>query len=626
MNHESGIMNQEKNNNNHNSLFIIHNSNLILAIFFLAATTAGHLGIGMIAMLSVGFLAISFPIMAFLRQQNLKEIFSISKEQIVRLTIVAGIAIFLLSYWIVPTFIHDKFHNISFWDPVWKFDSYGWKETIIRLFNGDLFDFGRAQVITYLTLLGAIICLRAKAKENEERYLFPFTFLFIFWLLFYFGRTTWGSLIDLIPGMKEFHLSRFLVGVHISGMILAPIGCMWLVNLISKYLFILSKKFVRPAKNATTLIPMPLFITSAALVLLILIPPVYQWTMKYNELNDKLIVQANTNYINVQKDQEQLFAKLRSLPTARIFAGRGGSYGKKFQVAETPYFMHLSTYGLQTTLWLPETWSMNSDTEQYFSEDKEKDYDLYNIRYAVAPPDYTPQPFWQFVDESASWKLYQVPTTGYFTTGIRAAVVATDKRSFINVEHLWIQSDAHKLGLFPELTYASGYPKTTGLPNFKMIDEANYITPDNKTHNIWIEPPLYLPEGYLTKAQLDKADRTSYNDMKLIGPEVDDHDMIFTTKVEVGPKCTECIVVLKETFHPGWRVKVDGKSVTPFIVFPFFIGIPVTAGTHTIVASYEPSTLKIGLLWITLLAVLMFCIVVFYPKFPDSVKKRLGWK
>ena len=45
--------------------------------------------------------------------------------------------------------------------------------------------------------------------------------------------------------------------------------------------------------------------------------------------------------------------------------------------------------------------------------------------------------------------------------------------------------------------------------------------------------------------------------MKLIGPEVDDHDMIFKTNVEVGAKCTECIVVLKETFHPSWRVTVD---------------------------------------------------------------------
>jgi hypothetical protein len=649
MNHESGIMNHEKNNTNHNSLFILHNSNLIPAIFFLAATTAGHLGIGMIAMLSVGFLAVSFPIMAFLQHQNLKEIISVSKEQMIRLTIVAGVAIFLLSYWIVPTFIHDKFHNISFWDPVWKFDSYGWKETITRLFNGDLFDFGRAQVITYLTILGSIVCLlpRANSMNHESgirnhgkdennhnslftihNSLFPFSFLFIFWIIFYFGRTTWGGLIDIIPGMKEFHLSRFLVGVHIAGMILAPIGFAWLTNFVFYILNDLLRKYKLKPPHSFIRLFVYLFIG------LLLLPPVYGWTIKYNELNDKLIVQANENHAKVAADEQQLFTKLRSLPTARIFAGRGGSYGKKFQVAETPYFMHLSTYGLQTTLWLPETWSMNSDTEQYFSEDQAKDYDLYNIRYAVAPPDVTPQPFWQFLDESASWKLYTVPTTGYFTTGVRAAVVASDKRSFVNVVHLWIQSDAHKMGLFPELTYAGGYPKKYGIPNFRMIDEANYVTPaspnepsqggpDGKTRNIWVEPPLYLPDGFKTQEQLNVASRSAYNDMKLIGPEVDDHDMTFKTTVEVGAKCTECIVVLKETFHPSWRVTVDGKSVTPFIVFPFFIGIPVTAGTHTIVAWYEPSTLKVGLLWITILTVLACCAVWCYPRLPESIKRKL---
>jgi hypothetical protein len=380
------------------------------------------------------------------------------------------------------------------------------------------------------------------------------------------------------------------------------------------------------------------YLTSVALVLIILIPPVYQWTITYNDLNNKLIIQANENHAKVSADEQKLFTQFRSLPAARIFAGRGGSYGKTFRVAETPYFMNLSTYGLQTTLWLPETWSMNSDTEQYFSEDQAKDYDLYNIRYAVAPPDVTPQPFWQLIDEAPTWKLYQVATTGYFTTGVRAAVVATDKRSFVNVVHLWIQSDAHKLGLFPEISYAGGYPKNYGIPNFRMIDEANYITPDGKTHNIWTEPPLYLPAGFLSKEQLDKAiadqparnasasAANGYKDMKLTGPEVDDHDMIFKTNVEVGAKCTECIVVLKETFHPGWRVTVDGKPVTPFIVFPFFIGIPVTAGTHTIVASYQPSMLKVGLLWATILTVLACCVFRFYPRLPESVRKRLGRK
>ena len=72
--------------------------------------------------------------------------------------------------------------------------------------------------------------IRIKNNENSTTlnpnsyFLFPFGVLFIFWLLFYFGRTTWGGLINLIPSMEEFHLSRFIVGLHITGLFLIPIG------------------------------------------------------------------------------------------------------------------------------------------------------------------------------------------------------------------------------------------------------------------------------------------------------------------------------------------------------------------------------------------------------------------
>src|SRR3989344_8968599 len=64
--------------------------------------------------------------------------------------------------------------------------------------------------------------------EHQRQY-FPFFLLFIFWLILYFGRTTWGNLINLIPGMSEFHQSRFIVGVHVAGLFLIPIGFTWFV-------------------------------------------------------------------------------------------------------------------------------------------------------------------------------------------------------------------------------------------------------------------------------------------------------------------------------------------------------------------------------------------------------------
>lgn len=581
--------------------YIPYSKYLLPAILFTTLTTSGHLGIGMITMLSLGFLAIAAPIMKLLRQESIRDITVSLKQQSIKLVLVAGCSIFLLSYWIFPTFIDGNFHNISFWDPVWKFNSYGAKETIIRLFDGDLFDFGRLPIFTALTILGTIVLFL-----NSSSTLFPFSFLFIFWIVFYFGRTTWGGLIDLIPGMKDFHLSRFLVGVHVAGMLLAPIGFAWIVSGISNIVYgFIDRKSKSNILNSNTYIR----IAITFLAMAILLPPVYKWTTTYNELNDRLIVQANENYRKVKTDEQALFSNLRSLPPARIFAGRGGSFGKRFQVAETPYYMHLSTYGLPTSLWLPETWSMNSDTEQYFSENQAKDYDLYNLRWVAAPPDEKPQEFWEEIAQAKTWKLYEVPTTGYFTTGIRPATISIGKQNFMTLVHLWIQSDMHANGLFPELTFDSHYPKTEGLPNFKMIDEVTYQTPDGKKHNIWSEPPVYLPPGVASIEAYAKLEKKNNFDIRLIGPEKIDTDMIYSTTVEVGKNCTECIVVFKQTAHPGWKAYIDGKPAKTMIVFPFYTGVLVPQGTHAITLSYEPSKLKKVLL---ILAV--FTASIFFKK------------
>ncbi len=600
-------------------LFSINDLRLaISAIVFTTLTTAGHLGIGMITMLSIGFLAISNPISRFMEQSSRKEILQSLFESLIRLFLIAGVSIFLLSYWIIPTFIHGNFHNMSFWDPVWKFDSYGAMETIIRLFNGDLLDFGRVPILTALTFAGIVagfgLTINRAVKRAEDadgqadgiyKTLYPFSFLFLFWIVFYFGRTTWGGLIDLIPGMKDFHLSRFIVGVHVASMLLIPIGFSWIAEQLIQY--------IQRSKNVQFSIfnyrlPSHLLIRVFVYMSIgiLIIPPVYRWTLTYNELNDRLIVQANGNHAKVTEDEQALFTKLRSLPPGRIFAGRGGGFGKRFEVAETPYYMHLSTYGLPTTLWLPETWSMNSDTEQYFSEDQEKDYDLYNIRYVAAPADEPARPFWTLIDERPTWKLYKVKTTGYFTTGVRPATISIGKQSFMSLVHLWIQSDMHKNRLFPEMTFDTTYPKPFGLPNFKMLDEVTYMTPDGKKHNLWAEPPVYLPSGVKSLDEFAKLENQKQGDMELLGPEKTDTDMVFSTTVKVGKNCTECMVILKHTFHPGWRAFIDGKAAKTMIVFPFYIGVHVPEGTHTITLSYEPSKLKIALLTAAIVALAGF--------------------
>ncbi|MBI4065519.1 YfhO family protein [Candidatus Gottesmanbacteria bacterium] len=95
-----------------------------------------------------------------------------------------------------------------------------------------------------------------------------------------------------------------------------------------------------------------------------------------------------------------------------------------------------------------------------------------------------------------------------------------------------------------------------------------------------------------------------YNNITIEKEELE-ADMIFKSRVTVGTNCKECLVILKQTYHPNWRASVDGKPVKPITVFPFYLAVPVSEGTHDIIFSYQPSQLKIALL-------LLECIIAAY--------------
>jgi hypothetical protein len=679
-------------------------NDVILAILFITLTTMGHLGLGLMVFLSIPVIAFTKPLVGFLSQQSKQTIWEDIKGSIMQTFLLALPPLFILSYWILPTLLQSAYHNISFWDPVWKFNSYGAMEVLINLFNGALFDFGRLPIFTLLIFIGfftslfsfegkktgeknecgeqtkfcaASLPLKDRTHGNHEvgtedaskfsfatnafneqyMYMFPLSLLFLFFLLLYFGSTTWDTLLYLIPSMNEFHQHRFIVGVHLMGLFLAPIGLMWIIDQATQKIKGGADKI--HSKNFHT----SYFILLTSLVLLIcflmlLLPPLYRQTLAYSTHNDTLISQANETFAKEKADADLLIQTIKSLPPGRVFAGRGGTWGKDFRVAETPYFMHLSTYGIPTVLWLPETWSNNSDTEQYFSEDIFDHYELYNIRYVVAPPKQTPQKFWHLIQETPSWKLYEVELSAgshqlasrrsgssdnnvntseskdliadgssYITVGTSPSIVFATKTTYANVVRLWIQSPYPGKKLFPELILTNKKLASKGsalrsysqLPQFSMVDEATYKTIDNKMHSLFAEQPIYMtpwewPDAFINyKPQISNDKQISNNtfqisnDMTIVS-QSSDTDQIFRATVEIKEPCPTCVVVLKQTYHPNWhatirKLSTNDESSTNYElrstidVFPSFTAIRLEKpGTYEVVFSYQPSRLKIILM------------------------------
>jgi len=55
------------------------------------------------------------------------------------------------------------------------------------------------------------------------------------------------------------------------------------------------------------------------------------------------------------------------------------------------------------------------------------------------------------------------------------------------------------------------------------------------------------------------------------------------------------LLVLSDTFYPGWRATVDGTPVPIYQTNAALRGVPVPAGAHRVEMHFRPRTLQIGL-------------------------------
>ena len=93
------------------------------------------------------------------------------------------------------------------------------------LVSGQLLDHGRLPVVTVFAALGFGLAWLAWSSDADARALLV---ALAVCLLLAFGRTTFGSLVDLIPGSADLFFRRFMMGVQLAALLLAGRGAAWL--------------------------------------------------------------------------------------------------------------------------------------------------------------------------------------------------------------------------------------------------------------------------------------------------------------------------------------------------------------------------------------------------------------
>ena len=180
------------------------------------------------------------------------------------------------------------------------------------------------------------------------------------------------------------------------------------------------------------------------------------------------------------------------------------------------------------------------------------------------------------------FNLYSVKTDGWFTAGRNSIDIRANKTDLLNVTRLWFMS---------KLMYKD-YP-SIDLDNkgsdgkrwkIAMNDLNTFVNlNDEKERSIWTANPF---NGFTR----------TYPDVKIQKINEEKLTNGYKANLKVSDDCQNCVVVLKQSYHPNWSVKINGEDAAKIPVFPFFIGIPISrAGNYEIEVIYRPNSLKVFL-------------------------------
>jgi hypothetical protein len=464
---------------------------------------------------------------------------------LVRITRLAGagaIALVLTAWMWVPYILQSGLlHASPFLQPE-KYSSYGAPTILGWLFSGELTDYGRLPVLGVLLAIGILATLRYRTSSAG----FALA-LFVVWLFLYFGRGTLGPLASLLPLQESLLFHRFIGGVHIAAIMLMGVG--------GSAIFRLLRADVSPRRAAL-----------AAVAIAVLLVPAIKERYEFEGLN-ALWMRQTKAAIDADTDMASLVSTLRGLPAGRVYAGLRSNWGEQVGFS-IPFnsvhgYQYLVTERFRMVAPPYGGASLNADLQFDFNDQVGAQYDLYNIRYVIAPRDVVMPGFLQVLRTTPRYVLYAAPSSGH------AEYVALASREQVsNANTLFVRNRAF----------------------------VNGPGPGARTYIRWDFPAR--SDGVVS----GPVDGCASGALR--------YERVQASRFDFIASCpNQATLVIKESYHPNWRVTVDGQAVETFMVSPSYIGITLPAGEHFVTAEYRSTAVKAPLFVVGLLAIVALALV-----------------
>ena len=194
----------------------------------------------------------------------------------------------------------------------------------------------------------------------------------------------------------------------------------------------------------------------------------------------------------------------------------------------------------------------------HFDERNPAHYDVLDVRYVVAPRRWAAPPYLRPIRETQRYVLYEAGTAGY---GELIAVAPSEsppsQSALFARNRSWFQGPDPAARRFLRYDYPPGSPPRAGAAAGEQAG-----CPLGKTSEEHVSP----------------------------------------ARIDLRTECaTASALVIKVTYHPNWRVQVDGTEAPTFMASPSFIGVELPPGRHEVRAEYRSPAYTTALLIVALL-------------------------
>ena len=491
-----------------------------VAALVIAVTVAVHLLTGYLALLSLGVLVLVRP------TQFVK--------RIARAALV-GVGASLIAAWVVVPLLLDRATTIQdeFSRGKVYYDSFGARQILSWMGTGQLFDRDRIPIISLAVAVGLGVSLWRWRRDERVRVVVGLTLLS---LLLFFGRTTWGSALRLLPGSGDLFLRRYVFGVHLGGLYLAGIGLASLGRVVTTSLrhreWTFGWRFVQP-------------VAVVSLGVLVLSPA---WGERWGwaGVGARFIHEQQVADRTEGADVAALVAIAERRGPGRIYGGLRSNWGAAYRVGQVPVYAELLNLDVPEVGFTRPTWSLSSPAEFRFHDSDPAHFDVFDVRYMIQPATRPPPSDAELVAERGRHALWEIAVDGAVEVVDVGRAIQADRTNLGEKIAPWLSSDLPDADVYPGIAFAGFEPAETTVTG----DEAPQTAP-----------------GFVVGASL----------------QLDDGRASATVDVS-----RPAAVILKASFDNRWRVTVDGEEVEPQMFAPSLVGRFVPAGLHDISFEYVP--------------------------------------